>query len=242
MNEQPFQVPKLVGALLAFGAGVVDVCTYLGLFGLFVAQLTGSFVMIGAQVVKYDPYWPLHTIALPIFFVAGFGTAFLAALAGRLRPALCCTLGVEFVLVGGFAAAGVIGWPFAEPNAPLAVTTGVLGIAAMGVQSGLVRLLLKGHPSTNVMTTNTSELALNVAHWAGAAWRATRHPDDADAVAVRQAARARVALLWPVFAGFIVGVVCGAVVFNVIGFWCALISLATIGGVLIWAVRFAPRT
>ncbi|HEX3439649.1 MAG TPA: YoaK family protein [Pseudolabrys sp.] len=241
MNEQPFQVPKLVGALLAFGAGIVDVCTYLGLFGLFVAQVTGSFIFVGAQVLKYAQFSTIHTLALPVFFAAGFGTAFLSALAGKLRTALCWTLGVEMALIAAFLVAGIAGWPFTRPDAPLALTTSMLGIAAMGVQSALVRLLLK-EASTNVMTSNTTVLALDVAEWAGAAWRARRRPHDDDAATARHQAGARVARLWPILAAFFAGILFGALAFKVIAFWCALISLAMIGGVLIWALRSAPPT
>jgi uncharacterized membrane protein YoaK (UPF0700 family) len=241
VSQQPFQMPKLVAAVLAFAAGIVDVCTYLGLFGLFVAQVTGSFVMVGGQVVKYDPAWPIHILAFPVFFVAGIAAAFLAALGGGLRPALCWTLGAELVLVAGFAAAGVSGWPFPGPQAPLAVTTGALGIGAMGVQSAWVHLLLKSQSSTNVMTTNTSAIALDVAQWAGAAWRARRRPDDDDASAMRAQAKARAAELWPIFAGFSAGVLFGAIAFNALGFWTALVPLATICAVLGWVLRAAPR-
>jgi uncharacterized membrane protein YoaK (UPF0700 family) len=241
MQQQPFQVPRIVAALLAFAAGIVDVCTYLGLFGLFVAQVTGSFVVVGAQVVRYDPAWPIHILAFPVFFVAGVATAFLAAFAGKLRWALIWTLIAELVLIGGFAVAGVRGWPFAQPNARLAIITGALGIAAMGVQSAWVRLLLKGQSSTNVVTTNTSAAALDLAQWAGAAFRARRRPDDADATAMRDQAKASTAALWPIFAGFSVGVLFGAVAFNAIGFWTALLPFTTIGAVLVWVLRAAPR-
>jgi uncharacterized membrane protein YoaK (UPF0700 family) len=241
VSQQAFHVPKYVAAMLAFAAGTVDVCTFLGLFGLFVAQVTGSFVVVGAQVVKDDPRWPIHILAFPVFFAAGVVTTFLAALGGKLRWALFWTLVAELALIGGFAVAGVSGWPFAQPNARHAVITGVLGIAAMGVQSAWVRLLLKGHASTNVMTTNTSVMALDVAQWAGAAWRARRRPGDADAAAMHAQAKASATALWPVFAGFFVGVVFGAAAFNAIGFWTALLPFVTIATVLIWAVRTAPR-
>jgi uncharacterized membrane protein YoaK (UPF0700 family) len=35
--------------MLAAVAGFVDACTYLGLFGFFVAQVTGSYVLAGAR-------------------------------------------------------------------------------------------------------------------------------------------------------------------------------------------------
>jgi hypothetical protein len=37
----------------------------------------------------------------------------------------------------------------------------MFGLTAMGVQSALVRLLIKGAASTNVMTTNASQIAVD---------------------------------------------------------------------------------
>src|SRR5947209_3484204 len=48
MNDlQPLrsiEVPRPIPVVLSFVAGYVDSCTYLALFGVFVAQVTGSFV------------------------------------------------------------------------------------------------------------------------------------------------------------------------------------------------------
>jgi len=47
--------PRAVPILLAAVAGFVDACTYLGLFGFFVAQVTGSYVLAGAHPVAGSP-------------------------------------------------------------------------------------------------------------------------------------------------------------------------------------------
>src|SRR5262249_32831447 len=47
-------LPRWVPALLSFVAGYVDIYTFLALFGLFVAQETGSFVTAGAELVTHD--------------------------------------------------------------------------------------------------------------------------------------------------------------------------------------------
>ena len=44
-------MPRPLPALLGFVAGFVDICAYLGLYGIFVAQLTGSFVLAGTRTV-----------------------------------------------------------------------------------------------------------------------------------------------------------------------------------------------
>ena len=241
MTVRALTVPRLVPALLACAAGVVDACTYLALFGLFVAQVTGSFVIVGAQILELDPAALIRTLAIPAFFVAGGLTAFLVEVAGRSRNALAIALAVEIVLLGAFIAVGLIGAPFVRPDAPLAVATGTLGIAAMGMQSALVRLMLRSTPSTNVMTANTTQAAIDLAQLLAAARRARKNPDDVDAKAEQRQAYDRFAVLWPVLAGFLVGTMGGAVVFSAVGFWSPLISLVVVSGVMVWVLLAPPR-
>jgi len=79
----PGHVPTHVPTLLSFVAGYVDSCTFLGLFGLFVAQVTGSFVVAGSHLVAKDPDILIKVIGIPVFFLAGMATTVLAALAAR---------------------------------------------------------------------------------------------------------------------------------------------------------------
>lgn len=135
-------VPRMVPVLLAFVGGAVDACTFFALFGLFVAQLTGSFVTIGIQLVRYEPAPVIHLLALPLFFLAGVATALLSR--SFARQALALALAVETVLLAVFMMIGLEVAPFASANAPSALLAGSLGLAAMGVQSATVRLLLPG--------------------------------------------------------------------------------------------------
>lgn len=230
-------VPRLAAGLLAFVAGVVDACTFFALFGLFVAQVTGSFVLIGVQIVYADPVNLIRTLAIPVFFFAGFATVFLAELAGDSRRALCWTLFAELVLVSALVATGLIAAPFAHANAPLALAASLLGVMAMGVQSALVRLLMRNVASTNVMTTNTTLASIELAQWTIAARRIAKNPSDTDAIDLRRQARARFSGLWPVLAGFLAGTACGAIGFQWIGFWFPLSAIAVLAGLLVWAMR-----
>ena len=52
--QREMPLPRTVPFLLSFVAGYVDSYTYLALFGLFAAQVTGSFVIAGAEFVTRD--------------------------------------------------------------------------------------------------------------------------------------------------------------------------------------------
>jgi uncharacterized membrane protein YoaK (UPF0700 family) len=86
-----------------------------------------------------------------------------------------------------------------DPNAPCAVVAGMLGVAAMAVQSGLVQISLEGAPSTTVMTTNVTSFMIDVGEL-------LRRGGARDPAAVRS----RVRHTWPAIFGFALGCGLGA--------------------------------
>jgi len=104
-------VPRIVPALLSFAAGYVDACTFLALFGLYVAQVTGSFVVAGAELVAHDEGFLIKILAIPMFFAAGVFTTILAeVLRRRGRSALVWTLALECALLAALLVLGLIVW------------------------------------------------------------------------------------------------------------------------------------
>jgi uncharacterized membrane protein YoaK (UPF0700 family) len=68
-------VPLLIPVLLSLVAGYLDSYTYLSLFGLFAAQVTGSFVIAGAEFVTSDFGIAGKLIAIAAFLIAAAATA-----------------------------------------------------------------------------------------------------------------------------------------------------------------------
>ena len=56
---------------LGFVAGYVDSCTFLAFNSLFVAQVTGSFVVAGSELVADNDGFLIKVLAIPVFFAAG---------------------------------------------------------------------------------------------------------------------------------------------------------------------------
>ena len=240
---QTLVVPPLLPILLASVAGAVDATTFLALFGLFVAQATGSFVIVGVEIVRRDPSSLIPILATPLFFAAGVAIGLLATAQRRAHNALALSLGLEVVLLLGYMLTGLAEGPFASASVPPAVVAAVLGLLAMGVQSAAVRLNLPGVPSTNVMTTNTTQLAIDLAQWLMASLQASGSMPDATARAVRAEAAAKIITLAPIMGAFLIGSIAGSVGFAALGFWCLLpvilIMLAVIGW-LLWRVPKTP--
>ena len=225
------EAPRAVALLLAIVAGYVDACTFIGLFGFFIAQVTGSFVFVGAAIVSDVDAGRAQLLAVPMFFLAGVVTVVVAALAQAFgRSPLPWTLALETVLLAAFMTAGILGQPFASSQSALSIATALLGIAAMGTQSGQVRLLFHGAPSTNVMTLNTSQMALDATQLVLAKFPRVA-ADDKGLAVLRQ----RLATTLLLAVGFFAGIAAGAAAFVSLGFACVALPVAALVGLVGWA-------
>jgi uncharacterized membrane protein YoaK (UPF0700 family) len=231
-------VSRPIPILLSVVAGYVDSCTYLGLFGVFVAQATGSFVIAGTEFVKSEPGALAKMLAIPSFFLAGMAvTVLVHPLQDRPRVALTRSLGVECLLLVGFLTACLAGTPFRGPDAPVAIIALLFGMAAMGAQSALVRLLMRGVASTNVMTTNTTMFAITAAEillgWFERRKAGPPRASNADYTRVRH----EFAALLPLGLGFFAGTALGAIACITMGLPCLFLAILPVGGLALWYMR-----
>src|SRR5258708_16299267 len=156
MSELPVlrraRPPAIIPALLSFTAGFIDSFTVLALFGLFVAQVTGSFVLAAAAIVTNEQGALTKLLAIPVFLLAAVTTTIFAVMLERRgRAALPWVLGLECAVLTGFLLAAFFGRPLATPNAASVTAASLLGLFAMGTQSATVRLLMKDLASPHVI-------------------------------------------------------------------------------------------
>ncbi len=226
---------RIVAALLGFSAGYVDGCTFVALFGLFVAQVTGSFVIAGATLVVREPGALVKVLAIPAFLIGAAVTTVLASvMRGPARRAAALALGLESLLLAGLLASGTLG-AIADPDQPVAVLASLFGLGAMGVQSAFVRLFMHGMPSTNVMTTNTTQAAIDATAVLLARIR-HRYPRLRIAVDPDQA-RLRLAQTLPVMLAFLAGTIAGAVACHQAGFSALALPILILLGLTARAAR-----
>jgi uncharacterized membrane protein YoaK (UPF0700 family) len=190
----------LLPAVLSTTAGAVDVIGFLALGGLFTAHITGNVCIAAAHFVTggFSQVGPL--LAVPVFMaVLGLLTVLSGAIAragsSPLRPLLL----LQAALLAGFLGVGVAFGPFPYPDSSIAVLAGMLGVAAMATQNALVKLSLKDAPSTAVMTTNITQLTVDLA--------TLFRQGDPDELAE---ARRRASMIIPCIVGFVVGCAAGA--------------------------------
>jgi uncharacterized membrane protein YoaK (UPF0700 family) len=200
----------LLPAVLSTTAGAVDVIGFLALGGLFTAHITGNVVIVAAHYVTggFSQIGPL--LAVPVFMaVMGLVTLASSAIARAGSSPLRQLLWLQTALLAGFLGIGVGFGRFPDADSSIAVLAGMLGVAAMATQNVLGKLALKGAPSTAVMTTNITQLTVDLATLA----RSRADPDE-----LAKAGR-RARMTFACVIGFIVGCAAGAALEVKLGLW-----------------------
>ena len=197
--SSPFKASDwLLPTVLSTTAGAVDVIGFLALGGLFTAHITGNLVVLAAHYVTggFSEIGPL--LSVPVFVIV-LGIIMVLFANKATRGARRTLLLLHASLLVGFLALGAGLGPFPDPDSGIAVSVGMIGVAAMATQNALVRLELPGFPSTAVMTTNVTQLTIDLA-------LLVRGKGDPTYLArARRGAR----LTFPSVAGFVAGCAAG---------------------------------
>jgi uncharacterized membrane protein YoaK (UPF0700 family) len=200
----------LLPAVLSTTAGAVDVIGFLALGGLFTAHISGNLCVVAARTITggFSQVGPL--LSVPVF-IAVLGVVTLAF--GRAEKASDgsrrALLVQHAALLGVCLGLGVLFGPNASGDRPMAVLVGMLAVAAMATQNALVKLALKDAPPTAVMTTNITQLAIDLATLA-------RGRGDRDELA---RARRRASMTFPCVVAFVGGCAAGAALEVYLGLW-----------------------
>ncbi len=212
---------------LAFTSGFVDTLSFIALYGLFAAHITGNFVLIATSLAEFRHGLWIKLLAVPAFFIAAVLTRMYIIRRERnsLDASSHVLLGQSAVLAI-FMAVGVAHSPFGHHEHPGTILTGLLAAAAMAIQNTAARTFLSSLPPTTVMTGNMIQVivdSVDLLH---------RHGDLA-------AKRTRLAKLGPMLLAFLVGTLLGAVGYTAAGFYALLVPIIAIA---ILSIRLKPRT
>ena len=171
------------------------------------------------------------------FLVAAALTAALIALAReRGRAPLPWMLALEAALLAVFAAIIVAGPRIAGASDWHGIVAGLFAATAMGAQSVVVRLLMKGIPQTNVMTGNMTQLGIATTELIMAWRRFSRSRHGAAARREFQDVRDNLLTVLAIALGFLAGAAAGATAFAVTGLRGALIAVAIVAALALWAL------
>ena len=155
-----------LGAVLLSGvAGYVDTASFLALFGLFTAHMTGGLVTAGTTVTdKLKLGAGTRLVMIPIFMASVAATTLFArAMRRKGNPTLAPMLALMTAALGIFCVAGVTLRPLAnQPDAWAVVLIGGAGVVAMGIQNTLMRNALSSYSPTTIMTGNLTQCTIDL--------------------------------------------------------------------------------
>jgi uncharacterized membrane protein YoaK (UPF0700 family) len=219
--------PLLMAAALSAVAGMADSAGFILLDGLFIAHVTGNFVLIGAAIARGASGIAAKILTLPAFFL-GVIAARLGGQNLELRSEadqLRVLLAAEALMLFAVLAAGYLLAPESSLDAITVSTLGCIGAFAMGIQNAVGRLYLAQFPASTVMTVNASQFAIDAVD-------VGRGRLTMDA---REKARQRLRNIGIMMTAFGCGALAGALGAMYLGFLILLIPC----GVL-FALAFAP--
>jgi uncharacterized membrane protein YoaK (UPF0700 family) len=197
--------------LLALTAGFVDTIGFVALFGLFTAHVTGNFVLIGASLVAPHKGIIAKLAALPTFVLVVAATTVYAGARERAGKSA----------LHGFAAIGIAASPVTDTDTPLAVISGLLGVAAMAMQNAAARLLMSDLPATTVMTGSVTQFSID-------ATRLLHGAAASDAPVVRK----RLSSYAMTVGSFAVGALMGALLYSFMSFPALLVPMVALAAVM----------
>ena len=210
--------------LLSYVAGFVDVLGFVALFGLFTNHVTGNIVMIGGLLTTHADGLIPKLLAIPVFVMC-VALCRLVVLYYQRRGQQCwrllfCTQ-MLFLLL--FMLIGLAALPITDPDAPIAILAGMMGVAAMSIQNAQARLINPGQVPTTIMTGNITQAVIDMVDILS---RDVTHRDTA---------LKRLKIIGPAIFAFMAGVVTGAYAFLYISFYALLVPLVLLAGLVVHA-------
>ncbi|GAB3220549.1 YoaK family protein [Spirosoma arcticum] len=224
--------------VLAFVTGFVDTVGFITLSGLFIAQITGNLVLVGASLVQADDANTINRLLmLPIYLLGSSLATLLCLLLQKASKAVFPALlmveaGLLLLFTGLSYFLGTQHHPLGAVDMFFIASAGVL---AMAVQSSALRLRFPAYVSTTTMTINLTQFSIDLIDYLVAVPPFVRRPQPQaqQQVLAHQVNRYGVALL-----GFIVGTGAGALLFAQIGAAATILPVSLV----LWMAVVAQRS
>jgi uncharacterized membrane protein YoaK (UPF0700 family) len=203
-------------SLLAFTSGFVDTLSFIALFGLFAAHVTGNFVLIATSLAEFRHGLWIKLLAIPVFvFSAVLTRVYIIRCERHGRDAAAHVMFGQALLLAAFMVVAVYHSPFKDHEDAGTVFTALMAASAMAIQNTAARTFLNGLPPTTVMTGNMIQVIVDMV-------------DVAHGHGPLEAKRARLAKLGPMLLSFIAGTMLGAVGYITVGFFALIVPIVIV--------------
>jgi uncharacterized membrane protein YoaK (UPF0700 family) len=220
---------EALGAVLLSGvAGYVDTASFLALFGLFTAHITGDLVSAGTAFTdRLKLGSGTRLVMIPIFIASVAATTLFARVMRRKgNTTLAPMLALMTAALGIFCVTGVTLKPLAnEPDAWAVVLIGGAGVVAMGIQNTLMRNALSSYSPTTIMTGNLTQCTIDLIEFL---FPFIENRTQGRALARRSAVQRLKRFGFPLL-GFMVGAVQGAWFTRVVGLASIAVPTLVVG-------------
>ena len=215
----------VAAGVLSGVAGYVDAAGFLGLYGLYAAHVTGSFVAAGTTLGGgLNEGLLLRLAAVFVFMISVVCAALVtrAARRRRRRP-LTALFALMTAALALFCATGVALRPqLRGPDEWAVVLTSAAGVFGMGIQNALMKDVLCSLGSTTLMTGNLTQLTMDLVEVA--------LPEDPNGPPSEKGRRVdtrrRLTKSTTAVVAFLVGTVLGGVAITVFAFWSIALPAA----------------
>lgn len=166
MSARFDRLSTLLMLVLSFGTGILDAATYLGLHGVFTANMTGNVVFVGLGLAD-DTSVPLLRAGLALGgFVVGAAVVGLVQRGRAARPNSDPVAATTFLLMGLLVGGTALAlWRLELSELVLDLLTGAIAFA-MGAQAVAARRVAVTDVSTVVVTSTLAGMAAE-APWTG---------------------------------------------------------------------------
>lgn len=211
--------------LLAASGGAIDTISFITLFGLFTAHVTGNFVVAGATLAGESEGIVPKLLAIPFFMVAVAVTTIAIRARNRITPGFLALLfSAEVLLLLMFAFMGYCWSPFTGANDIHALATGMIGVMAMGIRNATTRILLGSTSPSTMMTGNVTQLTIDLLNW-------FQLPGAGNTDKLKKSGCSVL--------GFLAGAALGAVGYIYLGFFATLIPILMTAVIIYRELRFS---
>lgn len=152
-------------ALLAASAGAIDTISFITLFGLFTAHVTGNLVVVGAFLAGENEGIVIKLLAIPVFMISVAFTTLIIKTRKCITPTFLVGLFMsEVFLLLLFAWLYVVTFCW-QPDGLTTLVTGMTGVMGMGVRNATSRLLLSITSPSTMMTGNVTQLTIDIINY-----------------------------------------------------------------------------
>tara|TARA_R110000787_G_scaffold7925_13_gene26692 strand:+ start:94890 stop:95645 length:756 start_codon:yes stop_codon:yes gene_type:complete len=203
--------------VLSFIAAFVDVVCYIALFRTFTAFVTGTLIILAAEIIHPDELWIMKVIVVFAFILSLFFWLIFMRQFKQWKYLRVVVLTMEAVLLGVFMLSGFLLSPLSGADSPETILVALFAVFAMAFQNAAMVQIFHQHVPTTVMTGNFVRFAISVIDIFGSGQAYAEK--DKDAVFKT---RSQLRHYCYVLAAFSAGALMGAIAYDVGGFFALI--------------------